>query len=98
MGTLHKVAAIGYKEVELSPMSKVAPAEIKKGLAETGLKSPSGHHLLPDLMSNTQARIDTAKDLGQEFMVVTVPWVADPSRFQSKSGNQMDMFRPCSMA
>jgi sugar phosphate isomerase/epimerase len=31
--------------------------------------------------------------LGQEFMIVTVPWVADPSRFQSKSGNQMEMIR-----
>src|SRR5207248_658399 len=36
-------------------------------------------------------RIDTAKELGEEYMVMSVPWVADPSRFQS--ANQMDMFR-----
>lgn len=92
-GVLSKVAAIGYKEVELSPMSSVAPTDIKKALTASGLRNPSGHYLLPALQSNLQQKIDAAKELGQEFMVVTVPWVADPSRFQSKSGDQMEMFR-----
>jgi sugar phosphate isomerase/epimerase len=92
-GTLAKVAAIGYKEVELSPMAKAPASEIAKGLANTGLRNPSGHYLLPDLTANAEARIETARMLGQEFMIVTVPWVADPSRFQAKSGNQMEMIR-----
>ena len=32
-GTLAKVAAIGYKEVELSPMAKAPASEIVKALA-----------------------------------------------------------------
>jgi sugar phosphate isomerase/epimerase len=90
-GTLAKIAAIGYREVELSPLSKVPVKDIKKALADSGLKNPSGHYIIPDLMGHLQEKIDTAKELGQEFMIVTVPWVADPSRFQA--ANQMDMFR-----
>jgi len=92
-GTLHKVAAIGYREVELSPLSKVSVSDIKKGLSESGLKNPSGHYMLPDLRAHLEEKIDTAKEFGQEFMIVTVPSVADPSRFQTGSANQTDMFR-----
>lgn len=83
MGTLRQVAAVGYKEVEVSPMSKMSPKDLRKALDDFGLKSPSGHYMLPDLQSKLQQNIDAAKELGQEYMVVTVPWVADPSRFKS---------------
>ena len=95
LGTLQKVAAVGYQIVELSPQgptSKVSVADIKKGLAQTGLKNPSGHYMLPDLQTHLDERIATAKDLGEEYMILSVAWVADPSRFQKGSSNQMDMF------
>jgi sugar phosphate isomerase/epimerase len=92
-GTLDKVAAIGYKQVELSPLSKTPLSDMKKALTESGLKSPSGHFLLPDLLAHLPEKIDAAKELGQEYMIVTTPWVADISRFQSKAANQMEMFR-----
>jgi sugar phosphate isomerase/epimerase len=91
-GTLRKVAAIGYAEVELSPLSKVPAAEVKKMLADTGLRNPSGHYMLPALLAGAEKAIEDAKALGQQYMIVTVPWVADPSRFQSSSSNQMEMF------
>ena len=91
--TLEKVAATGYKQVELSPLSKVPLSDIKKALTESGLKNPSGHYLLPDLLAHLQEKIDTAKELGQEYMIITTAWVADISRFQSKASNQMEMFR-----
>jgi len=81
-GTLKAVAATGYKQVELSPLAKTSAKELKKMLDDMGLKNPSGHYMLPDLMSNLQEKIDFAHQFGQEFMVVTVPWVADPSRFK----------------
>ena len=82
-GTLKAVASAGYKEVELSPLAKTPPKDLKKMLDDVGLKNPSGHYVLPDLMSKFQEMIDLAHLFGQEFMVVTVPWVADPSRFKS---------------
>lgn len=92
-GTLDKVAAIGYRQVELSPLSKAPTADIKKALAGSGLKNPSGHYLVPDLLTHLEEKIDTAREFGQEYMIVTTPWVADISRFQSKAANPMEMFR-----
>lgn len=86
-GTLKRVAAIGYQTVELSPMAKVPLPDLKKGLDDVGLKNPAGHYLLPDLMTKLEHNIDAAKQLGQEYMVVTVPWVADPSRLKSNAGS-----------
>ncbi len=80
-GTLKRVAAVGYQTVELSPMAKVPLADLKKGLDDVGLTNPSGHYLLQDLMSKLDQNIEAAKQLGQQYMIVTVPWVADPSRF-----------------
>ena len=81
-GTLKQVAAIGYKDVETSPLAKTSVTDTKKALDDAGLKSTSGHYMLPDLLSNLQAKIEVAKQLGQQYMVITVPWVADPSRFK----------------
>jgi sugar phosphate isomerase/epimerase len=81
-GTLKAVAAAGYKQVELSPLSKTAPKEMRKMLDDVGLTNPSGHYMLPDLMSKLPEMIELAHLFGQEFMIVTVPWVADPSRFK----------------
>lgn len=92
-GTLKAVAAVGYKHVELSPMSKTPPNELKKALDETGLKNPAGHYLLQDLIKDLEKQIAFAKQFGQEYMIVTVPWIADPSRVKAdpKDG-QMGFF------
>lgn len=81
-GTLKRVAAIGYKEVELSPLSKIPAKDLRKALDDAGLKNPSGHYLLPDLQKDLQAKIDLAKEFGEEYMIATVPWVPDPSRIK----------------
>ena len=92
-GTLKKIAAIGYKQVELSPLAKVSNADLKKALDDNGLKNPSGHYMLFDLIANLQQKIDIAHQLGQQFMVVTVPWVADTSRFKvDPAAGQMGLF------
>ncbi len=92
-GTLKRVAAVGYRTVETSPLGKTPLPDLKKGLADTGLKSPSGHFLLPDLMTKLEQHIDGSKQLGQEYMVITVPWVADPSRVKADpAGGQMAFF------
>jgi sugar phosphate isomerase/epimerase len=92
-GTLKRVAAVGYTNVELSPIAKVPLKDLKKGLDDVGLKNPSGHYMLPDLMTKLEENVEAAKQLGQEYMVVTVPWVSDPSRFKTDSaGGQIAFF------
>ena len=92
-GTLRQVAAIGYSHVELSPMSKMSTKDLRKALDGVGLKNPSGHYLLPDLISNLQQKMEAAKELGEEYMIVTVPWVAGLSRFKKDPAQgQMEFF------
>jgi len=81
--TLRAVAATGYRQVELSPLGKTPAKELKHMLDDNGLANPSGHYMLPDLMSKLPEMIDLAHLFGQELMVVTIPWVADPSRFKT---------------
>jgi hypothetical protein len=81
-GTLKAVAAAGYTAVELSPLAKTPAKDLKRMLNDAGLKNPSGHYMLPDLMSKLPEMIELAKLFGQEYMIVTVPWVADPTRFK----------------
>ncbi|HEX4168923.1 MAG TPA: sugar phosphate isomerase/epimerase [Bryobacteraceae bacterium] len=91
-GTLKRVASIGYKEVELSPLSKTPAKDLLKALHDNGLANPSGHFMVPDLLSSLQKNIDAAKEFGQDYMVITVPWVADPSRFNKSSGGDQMAF------
>jgi sugar phosphate isomerase/epimerase len=93
VGTLKQVAAAGYTQVELSPMTKVTTKDLRKALDGVGLANPSGHYLLPDLMSGLPGKIEAAKELGEQYMIVTVPWVADLSRFKQAPGQgQMEFF------
>ena len=92
-GTLKKVAAIGYKQVELSPIGKTPAKDLKKILDDNGLTNPSGHYLLSDLMSKLPEMIELAHLFGQEFMVVTIPWMADVSRFKpDPQGGEFALF------
>jgi sugar phosphate isomerase/epimerase len=79
-GTLKQVAEVGYKEVELSPNSKLSAKELRPMLDETGLTNPSGHYWLSDLLNDLDVKIAFAKDMGQHYMVVVVPRNADLSR------------------
>lgn len=86
LGTLKAIVAIGYKQVEISPKGKVTAPDLKRMLDDCGLKNPSGHYMLFDLLPDLQKNIDLAHQFGEHYMVVTMPWVADPSRLKSDGG------------
>lgn len=82
-GTLEKVAAMGFTEVEHFGYNGqyfgMAPAEYKKVLKGLGLKNPSGHYLYGDfgnrntpgtIIHGWEKAIDDAKEIGQEYMVI----------------------------
>src|SRR5580692_10110994 len=70
-GTLRAVAAAGYKQVELSPLANMSAKDLKKALDDAGLRNPSGHYMLPDLLSKLPEKVEFAHQLGEEFVVVT---------------------------
>lgn len=73
MGTLKKLAALGYKEIESAASAKgyyygFKPAEIKKVCNDLGMTLRSGHVHFDDKWQQT---IDDAKEAGQEYVIVS---------------------------
>jgi sugar phosphate isomerase/epimerase len=69
-GTLAKVAAIGYKEVEFHDYFGRTPAQIRELLRRNGLDSPSTHVPFESLESGWQKALDTAKAVGHKWVVI----------------------------
>ena len=64
-GTLAKVAALGFSEVEFAGYFNRTPRQVKEALAKNNLASPSVHVLFAVLRSSLQQTIDAAKTIGQ---------------------------------
>ena len=74
VGTLKKIAGIGYKEIESAASDKgyyygFKPAEMKKICTDLGMTLRSGHVHYDD---NWQQTIDQAIESGQEYLIVSV--------------------------
>jgi len=68
-GTLEKVAALGFSEVEFAGYFNRTPQQVKSVLARNNLSSPSVHVLTTGLRSNLQQTIDAAKTIGHQYVV-----------------------------
>jgi sugar phosphate isomerase/epimerase len=74
VGTLKKIAGIGYKEIESAASDKgyyygFKPAEMKKICTDLGMTLRSGHVHYDD---NWQQTIDQAVESGQQYLIVSV--------------------------
>src|SRR5208337_3156393 len=78
-GSLAKVAAIGYKEVEFAGYFGRTPQQVRAALEKNGLTSPACH-LDYDLLAPGQwpAQIESAKVIGQDYIVN--PWIPEQLR------------------
>ncbi|MEO6219312.1 MAG: sugar phosphate isomerase/epimerase, partial [Ginsengibacter sp.] len=73
IGTLKKIASLGYKEIESARSDKgnyygLKPAEIKKVTKDMGMNLRSGHVHFDDKWQQT---IDEAAEAGQEYLIVS---------------------------
>ncbi|MEO6330072.1 MAG: sugar phosphate isomerase/epimerase [Ginsengibacter sp.] len=73
IGTLKKLAALGYKEIESAGSDKgnyygLKPAEMKKVIKDLGMNLRSGH---VHFDGKWQQTIDDAKEAGQEYVIVS---------------------------
>jgi sugar phosphate isomerase/epimerase len=69
-GTLHELAEIGYREVELFETPK-SPVKFRKKVEDAGLKCVSGHFELKDLKD--AATIAAAQAVGLTYMILVFP-------------------------
>ncbi|MCI0388660.1 MAG: sugar phosphate isomerase/epimerase [Acidobacteria bacterium] len=77
-GSLQKVAAIGYKEVEFAGYYNKSPQEIKTILDRHGLTAPAAHAPLTDFQTKLDQTIETAKAIGHKFLIC--PYLVDKDR------------------
>ncbi len=89
-GTLSQIHAIGYQEVELTPVAYTLPVEqLRKVVADSGLKAPSGHFEYTDLAQ----QFDYAKAFDLTWvvcpMIPTSQWAsAHGFHFAAKQFNE----------
>jgi len=78
-GTLARVGALGYREVEFAGYYGRTPAQIKAALAAAGLTAPSSHIGLDLFASDKVARtLADAAAMGHQWVVL--PWLSDAQR------------------
>ncbi len=70
-GTLRRVAAIGYQEVELAGFFDKNQKEVRALLDGVGLKAPSAHYSLAEVRTRWSEMMDGAQEIGLEYMIVS---------------------------
>jgi len=77
-GTIAKVAAAGYQEVEFAGYFDRTPAQVRALLQQNGLTSPSSHLPIEAFEKDPAAALATAKSIGNEW--ATLPWIPEERR------------------
>ena len=84
-GTLAKVAAAGYQEVEFAGYFEQAPKAIREMLDRHGLAAPAAHIDYASIDKKLPQFLDAAHILGHQFIVC--PWIDEAQR-RSRGGWQ----------
>jgi len=77
-GTIAKVAATGYKEVEFAGYYKHSPEDVKAILSKNGLTAPSTHIALDLVENKWPETLEAAHTIGHQYIVC--PWVDEKLR------------------
>ena len=77
-GTLKKVAALGYRDVEAAGFYGHSAAEAKAAMADAGLHCVSAHHSMDDLSTKLDEIIAFHKVLGAQYIVCSYPGHKNP--------------------
>ena len=79
-GTLARVAALGYKEVEFAGYFKRSPQDVKAALGRHGLTSPSTHIDYASLGDGFPKIVEASATIGHRYIVN--PWIDEEMRKQ----------------
>ena len=85
-GTLKRIAALGYREVEAAGFYNHSASSVKQMMADAGLHCVSAHYSLADLLKSTDATIEYAKTLGLHYVICSAPWAANPAHLEKYPG------------
>jgi sugar phosphate isomerase/epimerase len=79
-GTLQKVAAIGFREVEFAGLFEQAPKTVRGLLDKVGLTAPASHVDWTTVETRLPETLEAARILGHRFLIV--PWIGEAERKQ----------------
>lgn len=82
-GTLTKVAAVGYTEVEFAGYFSQTPQNVKAILSRHGLTSPSTHIAYATIADKWPEAIDASATIGHRY--ITIPFLDDATRNEPDS-------------
>jgi sugar phosphate isomerase/epimerase len=88
-GTLKKVSAAGYKEVEIGPGTK--PGALKEELKAAGLRAPSGYFEPPKTLEEWKKSVGQAHEYGLQYIVVGDNPVLDAAAWRRRA----EFFNKC---
>jgi sugar phosphate isomerase/epimerase len=77
-GTIRKVAALGYKEVEFAGYYDNPHGDVRALLDELGLSAPAVHVGIADLRKDRDKWIEAARVMGHKYMII--PWLGNDER------------------
>ncbi len=77
-GTLHAVAAAGYRAVELAGLPETAPGELARLLGHAGLQIVASHESVEGLRADAGAVADRLAELNCPRVIV--PWIPESDR------------------
>ena len=84
-GTLKKLSALGYQEVEAAGFFDQPADGVKAALREAGLRMPSSHYSYTTLQKGFDDIVAYGRALGLEYIVCSFPGIKNPSRLQDQS-------------
>ncbi len=91
-GTLKKVAAVGYREVEVGPGP--AASNLKADLRAAGLTAPSGYFESPATLDDWKKTLDVARGYGLHYVVVGDNPVLNADAWKRRA----DLYNQCGKA
>lgn len=77
-GTLARIAAIGYDEVEFAGYYGNSPTIVRSALRAAGLSAPSAHIGMPELEGDWARTVADAAAIGHDYLIFA--WVPDAHR------------------
>jgi sugar phosphate isomerase/epimerase len=77
-GTLGRIAAIGYREVEFAGYFDLTPADVRAALDRHGLAAPGAHVPFEAIENSWDATLHTATLIGHRFIVCA--WIPEERR------------------
>jgi sugar phosphate isomerase/epimerase len=86
-GTLKRLGAMGYQDVEAAGFFGHSAAEVKQAMDDAGLRCVSAHYALAQLQPKVDEVIQFAKDAGLSYVICSAPMMRDPSRAKGLSWN-----------